>query len=137
MGVSYVQRDGGHVRMDMVVGALRGRLLYLAAFITTLAVLILIVLLIWGTWSHFTRSFDLTAPLWSRDSSMDIALPIWPAKLLAPIAFSVLGLRLMLQLWAYAKAFLTNAQTAIGVPLVVDAATQAALEAEHLSDNDT
>ena len=137
MGVSYAQRDGGHVRMDMVVGALRGRMLYLAEFITSLAVLVLIVLLIWGTWSHFTRSFDLNAPLWSRDSSMDIALPIWPAKLLAPIAFSVLGLRLVLQLWAYAKAFVTNAHAAIGVPLVIDAATQAALEAEHVSDNDT
>lgn len=137
MGIAYTQRDGGHVRMDMLVGALKGRTLYLAEFFTTLAVFILIALLIWGTWSHFQRSFDFGSPLWSRDSSMDIALPIWPAKLLVPVAFSVLGLRLILQLWAYAHAFLTNAPNAIAVPLVIDAATQAALEAEHVSARET
>ncbi len=133
MGISFTQRDGGHIRMDMLVGALKGRALYLAEFITTFAVFVLIILLIWGTWAHFQRSFDFAAPMWSRDSSMDIALPIWPAKLLAPVAFSVLGLRLALQLWAYARAFWRNEENAIAVPLVIDAATQAALEAEHVS----
>ena len=40
MGVSYTQRDGGHIRMDMLVGALKGRALYLAELITTIAILI-------------------------------------------------------------------------------------------------
>ena len=87
MGVAYTQRDGGHIRMDMLVGALKGRLLYAVELITTLLILILMVLLVWGTWAHFQRSFDFGSPMWSRDSSMDIALPIWPAKLLAPVAF--------------------------------------------------
>ncbi|MFT4743710.1 MAG: TRAP-type C4-dicarboxylate transport system permease small subunit, partial [Yoonia sp.] len=43
MGISYTQRDGGHIRMDMLVGALKGRSLYLAEIITTLAVLLLMV----------------------------------------------------------------------------------------------
>ena len=80
--------------MDILVGKLRGRALYLVELITTLAVLFLMVLLVWGSWAHFQRSFDFAAPLWSRDSSMDIALPIWPAKLMAPLAFGVLCLRL-------------------------------------------
>ena len=133
MGVSYTQRDGGHIRMDMLVGALKGRALYAAEIVTTFAVLVLVVLLIWGTWAHFQRSFDFGAPNWSRDSSMDIGLPIWPAKLLAPVAFGVLGLRLMLQLWAFGRAFRQNAPRPVAVPLVIDAATQAALEAEHVS----
>lgn len=137
MGISYAQRDGGHIRMDMLVGALRGRALYAAEFVTTLGVLILMVLLVWGTWAHFQRSFDFAAPMWSRDSTMDIALPLWPAKLLAPVAFAVLCLRLVLQLCAYGRAFADNADTPIGVPLVVDAATQAAMEAEHVSGNES
>ena len=99
MGVAYTQRDGGHIRMDILVGRLRGRTLWIAELITTLAILLLMVLMVWGSWAHFQRSFDFAAPLWSRDSSMDIALPIWPAKLLAPVAFSVLVLRLCLQVW--------------------------------------
>lgn len=133
MGISYVQRNGGHIRMDMVVGALRGRPLYLVEWITTFAILCLMLLLVWGTWAHFQRSFDFSMPMWSRDSSMDIALPIWPAKLLAPVAFSVLCLRLLLQLWAYARAFIRNDDVPIAVPLIADAATIAAEEAGHVS----
>lgn len=136
MGISFTQRDGGHIRMDMVVGALKGRPLYLVEIITTLAVLFLMVLMVWGTYAHFARSFDFAAPLWSRDSSMDIALPLWPAKLLAPIAFSVLCLRLVLQIAAYGRAFIRNDPSLIAVPLVANAATQAAMEAEHVSGNE-
>ncbi|MGH1460131.1 MAG: TRAP transporter small permease subunit [Paracoccaceae bacterium] len=136
MGISYAQRDGGHIRMDMLVGALHGRALYLAEIITTLAVLILMILLVWGTWSHFQRSFDFAAPMWSRDSTMDIALPIWPAKMLAPVAFSIICLRLCLQLWAYGRAILNNEPQPVAVPMVADAATLAAMEAEHVSGHD-
>lgn len=136
MGISFTQRDGGHIRMDMLVGALRGRSLYLVELITTLIILTLMLLLVWGSWAHFDRSFDFAAPLWSRDSSVDISLPLWPAKLLAPVAFSVLCLRLALQVWAYARALVTGTTSPIAVPLIADAAQQAAMEAEHVSGND-
>ncbi|MEM1129980.1 MAG: TRAP transporter small permease [Pseudomonadota bacterium] len=130
MGISYVMREGAHIRMDIVVGQLRGRALYALEFVTTLAVLFLMLLLVWGSWAHFERSFDFAAPMWSRDSSMDIALPLWPAKLIAPVAFGVLCIRLCLQLWGYGRAVVTG--QAIAVPLVADAATQARREAEQL-----
>ena len=136
MGVAYAQRDGGHIRMDIFVGLLRGRVLWLVEFITTLAVLVLMLLMVWGSWAHFDRSFDWAAPLWSRDSTIDIGLPIWPAKILAPIAFSVLSLRLMLQIWAYGRAFASGAENPVAVPLIEDVATQAAREAAHLSGHD-
>jgi TRAP-type C4-dicarboxylate transport system permease small subunit len=133
MGVAYTQRLGGHIRMDILVGALRGRPLWAAEFVTTFAMLVLMVLLVWGSWAHFARSFDFSAPLWSRDSSMDIALPLWPAKLLAPVAFAVLCLRLVLQLWGYARAFVLGLVEPVAVPLVQSAAEQAAAEAETVS----
>ncbi len=132
MGVSYVMREGAHIRMDIVVSKLRGRALYVAELVTTLAVLLLMVLLVWGTYSHFARSFDFSAPMWSRDSSMDIALPIWPAKLLVPVAFSVLCLRLCLQIWAYLRGIVTG--STVAVPVIADAATQAAMEADQLKE---
>ena len=136
MGIAYTQRNGGHIRMDMLVAQLNGRALWLFEWLTSLCVLVLILLLIWGSWAHFSRSFDFSVPWWSRDSSMDIALPLWPAKLVVPLAFSVLALRLMIQLWAFGVAFVTNASIPVAVPLVLDAAAQAASESKYISDNE-
>lgn len=136
MGVSYTQRLGGHIRMDILVGALRGRLLWAAEFVTTFIIFAVMVVLVWGSFSHFDRSFDFAAPLWSRDSTMDIALPLWPAKLLAPIAFCVLCLRLALQLVGYGRAFISGTEAPVAVPLVEDAAAQAAREAATVSGLD-
>ena len=136
MGVAYTQRDGGHIRMDILVGKLRGRALWGAEFITTLAMLVLVLLLIWGSYSHFLRSFDFNAPYWSRDSSIDISIPLWPAKLLVPVAFSVLAMRLMVQLWGYGRAMVLGLSEPVAVPLVMSAAAQAAEEAEHVAGLD-
>src|SRR6056297_3220464 len=133
MGVAYTQRDGGHIRMDIFVGMFQGRALWLIELITTLAILALMILLVWGSWAHFERSFDWNAPLWSRDSTIDIALPIWPAKLMAPVAFSVLCLRLGLQVWAYGRAFRLGLSEPVAVPLGRSVAEQAAAEAETVS----
>lgn len=133
LGVAYVMRLGGHIRMDILVGQLGGRALWLFEALSTLAMLLVTLLLIWGSWAHFQRSFDMSVPLWSRDSSIDIGLPIWPAKLVVPVAFSVLAVRLVLQLVAFTQAFLHNDPRPVGVPLIEDAATQAAHEAESVS----
>ncbi len=136
MGVSYAQREGGHIRMDILVGQLRGRALWLAELVTTTVILLIMLVLVYGSWSHFDRSFDFGSPWWSRDSTMDIAIPLWPAKLLAPIAFGVLCLRLVLQIWGYVRALISGTETPVAVPLVEDAATQAAREAATVSGFD-
>jgi len=133
VGIAFCQRLGGHIRMDILVGQLRGRPLWIAEFISTFAIFILMLLLVWGSYAHFERSFDLNAPLWSRDSSLDIRLPLWPAKLLVPVAFSVLCCRLILQLWGYGHAILTGSRKPVAVPLIEDAATIAANEAAGVS----
>lgn len=136
LGVSYTQRLGGHIRMDILIGKLRGRILWMAELVSVLVMLLLVLFLIWGSWAHFARSFDWAAPLWSRDSTIDIRMPIWPAKLLAPIAFSVLALRLLLQVWAYCRAIVTGAVNPIALPLPLSAAELAAEEALHVSSLD-
>ncbi|MBX2855607.1 MAG: TRAP transporter small permease [Rhodobacteraceae bacterium] len=132
MGVSFVQREGGHIRMDILIGRLGGRALWIVEFIGVFLMLLLMILLVWGSYAHFERSFSFDAPMWSNDSSLDIALPLWPAKLLAPIAFSVLCARLMLQLVSYGQA-IWRGEPPVGVPLIEDAATQAAREAQSVS----
>ncbi|WP_298836617.1 TRAP transporter small permease subunit [uncultured Roseobacter sp.] len=136
MGISYVQRDGTHVRMDMLVSALRGRVLWFFELLSVLLILVLIVALTWGAWDHFDRSFDCARPLCSRDSSIDIGIPIWPSKLVVPIAFAVLVLRLLLQAWGYGRAFVLGLENPVAVPLNLSVAEQARLEAEALEGSD-
>ena len=136
LGVSYVQREGGHIRMDILIGQLKGRPLWLAEFVTTLAILFVIAALVYGSWAHFDRSFDLSKPLWSRDSTIDIGLPLWPAKLVVPVAFFVMSLRLVLQLVGFGRAFVLGLESPAAVPLVQSVAEQAAQEAEHISGRD-
>jgi TRAP-type C4-dicarboxylate transport system permease small subunit len=136
MGISYTQRNGGHIRMDMVVGKLKGRALYAAELVTTIAILVLMLLIVWGSWEHFSRSFDFSSPMWSRDSSMDIGIPLWPAKLLAPVAFSVLCLQLIVQAWGFTSALISGTSEPVAVPLIEDVATQANNEAGHLTGHD-
>jgi len=130
LGVAYAHRLGGHIRMDMLVGRLKGRTLWIAEFVSTIVILLLVSALIYGTYYHFARSLDWNAPLWSRDSSIDIAIPLWPAKLIVCVSLALLWLRLVLQVWAYGRAIRTGADEPIAIPLIEDAAQMAAHEAD-------
>ncbi|MEL0123059.1 MAG: TRAP transporter small permease [Paracoccaceae bacterium] len=136
MGISYVQRDGTHVRMDMLVSSLKGRLLWLFELLSIILILLLMVALTWGAWEHFERSFDCARPLCSRDSSIDISLPIWPSKLVVPVAFGVLVLRLCLQAVGYGRALVLGLENPVAVPLNISVAEQAKLEARALEGAD-
>ena len=121
-GIAYCQREGGHIRMDILLARLHGRTQWLAEFISVLFMLLITLVLIYGSWLHFLRAFT------NGDSSMDIGLPIWPAKLVIPLALTTLALRLVLQLWAYGRAWRQNSTQPVAVPLLADAATQASRE---------
>ena len=136
MGVSYVQRDGAHIRMDIIIGATKGRLLWFLELMSILLILLLMTALVWGSWAHFDRSFDCARPLCSRDSSIDISLPIWPSKLIVPAAFVVLCARLALQAVGYARAFWLNLERPVAVPLIQSVAAQARAEADALDGSE-
>lgn len=128
LGIAYCQRLGGHIRMDILVGHFRGRLLWLAEIMSTLLMILVVSVLIYGSYFHFLRAYE------HGDSSIDIALPLWPAKLLVPIALSLLLIRLLLQLWGYIHAFLHPQDTPVAVPIPLDAAEQALDEARTVDE---
>ena len=132
IGIAYCQREGGHIRMDILIGRLRRRVLWFVELLSVLVILLLVTVLIYGSWAHFLRSFDFGSPYWSRDSSIDISLPLWPAKLIVPIALTLLWLRVLLQIWAYWRAFRLGSDEVFGAPTIPDALTQAAQEASGL-----
>ena len=122
--LAYCQRLAGHIRMDIAIGRLRGRALWLAEFVSVVLMLLTTTALIYGSWLHFRRALDI------GDSSIDIALPTWPAKLMVPVALTLLWLRLALQLWGYARALRRGDAFPVAVPLIEDAATIAQREAD-------
>lgn len=123
LGIAFTQREGGHIRMDMLVGHIHGRPLWVTEFISTLLMLFTTLILIVGSFLHFLRAYQI------GDSSLDINLSIWPAKLVVPVALTVLALRLLLQLWGYARAIKQGGDQPVAVPLIESAADVAAAEA--------
>jgi TRAP-type C4-dicarboxylate transport system permease small subunit len=136
LGVSWVQRDGTHIRMDLLVTRLKGRMLWLFELISVLMILLLIVALVWGAWAHFDRSFDCTRPLCSRDSSIDVGIPTWPSKLVVPVAFAVLCARLLIQAVGFGRALVLGLEAPVAVPLNLTIEEQARLEAQQLKGHD-
>jgi len=126
LGIAFTQREGGHIRMDMLVGRIQGRPLWITELLSVILMLGVTLVLIYGSFLHFLRAYQI------GDSSMDINLPIWPAKLVVPVALSILALRLILQIWAYSRAVKEGGDTPVAVPLIEDAAAVAAAEAESL-----
>lgn len=124
LGLAFTQRVGGHIRMDIVISRLHGRALWVSELFSVLLMLGLTLILIYGSYLHFLRAYEI------GDSSLDINLPTWPAKLVIPVALTVLALRLLIQLWGYARAVRENAATPVAVPLIESAADVAAKEAE-------
>lgn len=111
LGIAYCQRVGGHIRMEIVLANMRGRLVWLFETLATLVAIAVCVLLIAGTWDNFYNA-------WSKgDSSMDIKLALWPSKLVVPVMLSVLLLRLLLQLWGYLRMLADPLGTPIAVPV--------------------
>ena len=58
LAISYVQRVGGHVRMELLVAKLNGRAHWLAETIGSLLGIFIVAVLIPYSYDHFQRAFD-------------------------------------------------------------------------------
>ena len=117
--ISQVQRLGGHVRMEIVVGHLKGSALWAAEVLGVLVQVFIVAVLIPYSWSHFKRSWDF------GDSTIDIELAVWPAKLVVPIMLGVLLLRLIIQLLGYTRLMMNPSLPPAAVPVMKTVEQQA------------
>ena len=114
MSISFVQRVGGHVRMELFVAKLQGRTHWVAETISTLLAIFIVGVLIPYSYSHFERAFEF------GDSTIDIEIITWPAKLVVPVALSVLLFRLLIQLCGYLRLSINPTIEPVAVPLLRD-----------------
>ncbi|MCO5118426.1 MAG: TRAP transporter small permease [Burkholderiaceae bacterium] len=123
MAIAYCERLGGHVRMELLVGNLRGRWLWALEVIGTIVALFVVAVLVYYGWTHAMRAYHY------GDSTIDAQYPWWPSKMLTAIAFMLLWLRLLINLVGYGRLFLNPQATPIAVPLIADVKRQAEEEA--------
>lgn len=122
VSIAYVQRVGGHVRMELLVSRLKGRWLWGAELTSAGLAAFIVAVLIPYSYQHFERAFEF------GDSTIDIELATWPAKLAVPLALSVLLVRLGVQIAGYLRLVLQPDLAPVAVPTIKDAAAQAADE---------
>lgn len=124
LAISYTERLGGHIRMELFVGMLKGRWLALFELTGVVLGLAMISVLLVYSWDHAMRA------LYLGDSTIDAQIPLWPSKLVVPVALGLLFVRLLVSLWAYVRVILDPGKKLIAVPVVLDAQEQALREAE-------
>jgi TRAP-type mannitol/chloroaromatic compound transport system permease small subunit len=125
ISIAYTQRLGGHVRMEIILGRLKGRVLYGLEVFGTLVAIGIVGLLMYFGYEHFLRAWEI------GDSTIDIQLPIWPSKLLVPFAFVLLLVRLTIQLVGFIRLFLNPDAEHVAIPEIetVDEQAQAEIDA--------
>jgi C4-dicarboxylate transporter DctQ subunit len=124
LAISYTERLGGHIRMELFVGMLRGRWLALFELVGVVLGLVMVGILLVYSWDHAMRAFYL------GDSTIDAQIPLWPSKIIVPISLGILFVRLLVSLWAYMRVILDPSKRFIAVTAVIDAEEQALREAE-------
>ncbi len=112
LGIAYCQKLGGHIRMEIILGRFKGRFLFFVEAVATALIMMVITILIFYTWEHFMRAYTI------GDSTIDIEIIVWPSKLLVPFAFSVLLVRLALQLAGFIRLVIHPDAIQIAVPQI-------------------
>lgn len=122
LGISYCQKLGGHVRMEIVMKHFKGRTFWIAEVVNTLLMMwIIAVLAIYG-YEHFLRAFEF------GDSTIDGDYPLWPSKLVVPVAFGLLMIRLTVNLIGFLRLVARPDAEPIGVPVIETVDDQAEYE---------
>ena len=125
LGVSYAQRVGAHIRMDLLLRGFSLRFLWSMELFCVLVALVVITVLVDSTFQNFLRAWQL------GDSTIDINMPIWPTKLLVPFVLTVLWVRLVLQAFDYVRLIRYPQAQPIAVPVIETIEVQAQHEIEE------
>jgi len=88
MGIAYAQKYKAHVNVELVVSHLPKRTALILETYMTVVALITYVLVIWMSSLEFINSWTTDEFRWGL-----IAIPLWPARLMIPLGFTLLCLR--------------------------------------------
>ncbi|MEM6662783.1 MAG: TRAP transporter small permease [Pseudomonadota bacterium] len=119
IGIAYCMRVGTHIRMDILIGTLKGRVLWSVETFVALVTFLVAVMLAYFAYNFFFDAFTL------GDSTTDAEIDTWPSKLLVPLAFALLALRLVVQFLGALRLSIDPTLEPVGVIVAKDIAEQA------------
>ena len=108
--ISYCYRKAGHIRVEILAQHYKGRGRWIAEFGTALAALALITAIWPGALHYFQNAYEI------GDSTINTQWPTWPSKFVPVVGLSILWLRILLELWAYARMIAHPDAEQIAVP---------------------
>jgi len=117
LGIAYAQRLGSHIGMDLTMGWATATRWKVELFVAVMTIAIVTVL-VYASFTNFLRAYMI------GDSTMDIRLPTWPAKMMVPLALSLLWLRLALQICGYLRMVAHPDAEPVAVPKLITIETQ-------------
>lgn len=109
--ISYCYRKAGHIRVDILAGRFTGRAKWIAELGASIAAFGLIVALLPGVLHFFENAYYI------GDSTINTQWPTWPSKLMPVVGFSILAVRIALELWAYVRLVADPLAEPIAVPI--------------------
>ncbi len=124
--VSYCWRAAGHIRVDLVIQHFHGRRRWIVELLTTLLALVLATAIWPGVLHFFENAWEI------GDSTINTQWPTWPSKFVPVVGFSILWLRLVLEMIAYARLIAYPSATPIAVPEHHDVVQEALEEAGEI-----
>jgi C4-dicarboxylate transporter DctQ subunit len=125
--ISYCWRAAGHVRVDLLIGTLRGRRLWIAELVTTLMALLLMIAIWPGVLHFFQNAYEI------GDSTINTQWPTWPSKFIPIVGFSVLLVRLLIEIVAYARLVHDPSAAPVAIPEHHDVIAEAVEQADEIA----
>ena len=130
MGIAYCQRMGVHIRMDILIQNFSGRMLWIVETFAAVCTLGIMIFLCYFAWNFFWDAYTI------GDSTTDAEIDTWPSKLLVPIAFALLVLRMVVQILGGLRLAIDPSLIPVGVVVQKDIAEQAQEEIREAMGSD-
>ena len=130
LGISYCQRMGTHIRMDILMQYLSGRVLWIVETFAAACIVFIAIMLTIFSFEFFLNAYQI------GDTTQDIYLDTWPSKLLVPIALAFLVARGAVQTLGALRLALDPSSEPVGVVVQKDIAQQAQDEIREAMGDD-
>ena len=112
LGVAYAQKMDSHIRMELLVANLKGRIKWLVELISSFVSLLIVIILIYYSLLFAIDAYKI------GDSTYDYLYPTWPAKILVPTGFFFWALRLLIEIIGYSRMLIFKNESPFGIPII-------------------
>lgn len=93
LGAAHLAREGRHIGIDALTGALSARGQKICGFIASGASVVYALMMLSGAWTYFAKFYQLNIP------AAELPVPTWIVLIVLPLSFAVLVVRFGHTFW--------------------------------------